>query len=149
MRKVAVGGTFDRIHRGHRTLLERAIQAGDHLVVGLTCDEMLSKPARPYHLRKASLEEFLEGTSHQIVPLRDPLGPAATMEDLHVLVVSEQTLPNAVKINEKREQAGLSPLEVIAVPMVLADDGRPISSTRIRKREIDPEGRVLDRGEEV
>jgi pantetheine-phosphate adenylyltransferase len=38
----------------------------------------------------------------------------------------------------------LRPLEIHTAPFVVAEDGRRISSTRIRRGEIDVHGRVLD-----
>lgn len=37
----------------------------------------------------------------------------------------------------------MKPLDIITIGMVLAADGKPISSTRIRKGEIDVKGVVL------
>jgi pantetheine-phosphate adenylyltransferase len=143
MVKVAVGGTFDRLHKGHRKLFEQALKIGDYLVVGLTSDEMIDKPAGTFEDRKGVLERFLGDFPHEILRIEDPLGPAVSMKDLRYIVVSEETMEGAVEINEKRERKGLAPLVVSVVPMVLAEDGKPISSSRIRAGEIDGEGKVL------
>jgi pantetheine-phosphate adenylyltransferase len=37
----------------------------------------------------------------------------------------------------------LKPLEVVEIPFVLAEDGKPISSIRIRYGEIDVHGKLL------
>jgi pantetheine-phosphate adenylyltransferase len=61
-------------------------------------------------------------------------------------VVSDETRPGALEINETRKKNGLKTLEIISIPLVLADDQKPISSTRIKKGEIDKEGRILADG---
>jgi pantetheine-phosphate adenylyltransferase len=47
--------------------------------------------------------------------------------------------------NELRRAKGFSPLKLETIDYVLADDSQPISSTRIRKGEIDAEGKMLKR----
>ena len=42
-KKVAVGGTFDQLHRGHRALLGKAFEVGDKVVIGLTSDAFVER----------------------------------------------------------------------------------------------------------
>lgn len=39
MKKVITYGTFDLIHRGHISILKRAKELGDYLIVGISSDE--------------------------------------------------------------------------------------------------------------
>ena len=43
MRTIALGGTFEILHKGHRKLLSKAFQLGDKIIIGLTSDEFVSK----------------------------------------------------------------------------------------------------------
>ena len=77
-----------------------------------------------------------------IIPLNDPFGPTVTDKCIEALVVSEETATNATKINEQRKKVGLAPLEIFAINMVPSENCGPISTTRIRKGEMDREGHL-------
>lgn len=150
-RKVAVGGTFDQFHKGHAILLEKALEVGDTLVIGLTTDEMLNANPKDHLVakfdeRRGELLKFLADLGAlervKIVPLDDPYGPAICDGELDALIVSYETSGRGGEINELRRRKGLKPLKLVAIDAVLAEDGLPISSTRIRRGEIDREGHL-------
>ncbi len=132
---VAVAGTFDVLHDGHRALLERAFSFGDHVIIGLTSDGMASgsrKSSVPFHLRKKGLEQYLENRSdYEIFEIGDMYGPDDMMDSVSVLVVSEETAANGEKLNDRRISRGLPPMELSIVPLVMADDGGKISASMI------------------
>ncbi len=149
---VAMGGTFDSFHKGHKILVQKAFRVGDKVIIGLTSDEFVlsqnkSHPVDHYHIRKKELVDFLHELDvierAQIVTLNDPWGPTITDPNIEALVASDETKNTVNKINELRMKSGLTPLKLITVQMVLADDCERISSTRIREGEIDVEGHVL------
>jgi pantetheine-phosphate adenylyltransferase len=142
-KKVAVGGTFDHFHAGHKALLDKAFELGDNVLIGLTSDAYSKGESESYSARKRNLETYLKGKNYEIVKLEDAYGPAIADSEIDAIVVSSETKPRALEINDIRHKRGLSPLEIIVIPMVMAANGRRISSTRIRKGEIDNEGRVI------
>jgi pantetheine-phosphate adenylyltransferase len=103
---------------------------------------MLQKEAELFSKRKRALQNFLK-LNYEIVKLNDAYGPAISDSKIDAIVVSEETKARAAEINEIRKKRGLPALEIIVIPFVLAEDGKPISTTRIRAGEIDEEGRVL------
>jgi len=150
--KVAVGGTFDKLHRGHIALLSKAFEVGEKIVIGLSSDEFASKMGKPhktasYSERLKELEAFLEKNGlaerAEIVPLNDAYGLTVSNKDLDALVVSKETEPITDKINKIRVEAGLPPLKIISIRMVPAENSNPISTTRIRSGEIDRNGHLL------
>ena len=146
-----MGGTFDILHVGHKNLLARASLEGDEVLIGLTTDEKArvsreSEVLNSYEVRKENLESYLnsEGFLEKfiIVPLNNDWGPSVIDKDFDAIVVSEETKKTADKINSIRASEGKNQLSVIVVPLVLADDGQLISSSRIRKQEIDSKGKL-------
>ena len=79
----------------------------------------------------------------EIVPLYDFSGPTTREENIEAVVVSNETVNNAYKINTIRKSKGFSPLDIIVIEMELTGDGEPISTTRILKKEIDEQGNKL------
>jgi len=150
----AIGGTFDRLHKGHKALLRRAFELGRNVLIGLTTQQMIRhKPdwrsIASYEEREAELRRWLDsegyGGRYVIKPLYDPYGPAITDEKLQLIVVSEETYPRAKEINEIRRRRGLPLLHIAVITMVKAEDQISISSTRIRAGIIDREGHLIYR----
>ncbi|MDK2372599.1 MAG: pantetheine-phosphate adenylyltransferase [Candidatus Korarchaeota archaeon] len=149
-RKAIVGGAFDRLHKGHRALLDTAVKLADSLMVGLADGPLLAGKAfreriLPFDERRALLSSYLTGKniSFQIVKIVEPIGPAGTDEEADLIVVSPETYERALMINEERRRNGLRELFIVVVPTVLAEDGAPLKSHRIRAGEIDLEGRLI------
>lgn len=149
MVRIAVGGTFDPLHEGHKALLTKAseLSRGGELLVGLTSNEMVRNKSHDvvdYQQRFEDVLGFIRSQEIEpvIVRLDDPYGPTIK-EDFDYIVVSPETHPVALKINTIRREKGLKALKIVLVDYVLADDGLPISSTRIKRGEIDASGRVL------
>jgi len=147
MKYVAVGGTFDQFHKGHEKLLNEAFKTCDNVLIGVTSDEFGGKKSSIdlYAKRISRLEEFLQkfNSRYVIKKLEDPHGPTIYDSNIDAIVVSRETKPTADKINEIRHEKGMDPLKIFVIDWVLADDGKPISSSRIRKGEIDRNGKVV------
>jgi len=151
---VATGGTFDEIHTGHIALVSKAFQAGKKVIIGVSSDEFAKKRGkrlnhkfeeRVENLKKMIKKEF-RNANYEIAKLDGDFGPAVTTDEVGALVASSETRIKGRLLNRMRAKKGLKPVEVIAVEMVRAEDGSPMSSTRIRVGEIDGGGRLLKRG---
>lgn len=147
---VIAGGTFDRLHKGHEFFLDKAFSSGKRVLIGLTTERMLKKTVRPeaiwsYEKRKKVLEKFIRkyGKDFEIHPIDDIFGFSTDVKDSYAIVATEETRPTCETINNMRREKGLEELEIVMVPFVYSEDCRIISSSRIRKREIDRNGRVL------
>lgn len=142
---VAVGGTFDRLHAGHRLLLTAASWlCGNHLRVGITSDTVL-KEKKHSNLIASAEERALNAVdfAKSVNPslsmvttslLTDSAGPAAIDPTINALVVSAETAPGAGAINDARLRAGLPPLALVVVD-VLRTQHSKLSSTALRELE--------------
>ncbi len=145
-KKVAVGGTFDKFHEGHKKLLKTAFEIGEEVEIGITSNTFASLKGNidSCKERMSNLHYFFKDKSNfHITVLNDPFGTTINDHDFDAIVVSEETEPTAVKINDIRLKKNMSPLDIIVISFVLAEDGNPISSTRIRRGEINKRGDIL------
>ncbi len=148
---VALGGTFDLIHKGHMALLEKSFSISSKSIIGLTSDKLASKKGKKlinnYHTRLSTLssviKKFFPEATFEISKLENDFGPAVLEGKVQALVVSEETSHQGNILNKLRSEKNLPKVDIIVVPMILAKDGGRISTTRIRKSEIDGEGNLV------
>jgi len=153
---VAVGGTFDGMHYGHRKLLTLAISSVvpnmGKLLIGITTDEMLRQKTfaeliPPLDERIRGVREFVDALAPgmknrvKIIPIRDTYGPpgaaldsdvyAGIENDFDALVLSHETLPTGKRLNEHRVQnLGLGALKLLCTRRT---EVHGMSSTVLRK----------------
>jgi pantetheine-phosphate adenylyltransferase len=153
---VATGGTFDVLHLGHLALLSKAFEISKKVIIGVTSDEFAAeqkgKKAIRYGFSKrvSSVRGLIESkytnANYEISKLDTNYGPAVVYGSVEAIVTSSETAVKGEEINQIRIKHGLEPVAIIIVELVKAEDGRPISSTRIRAGEIDTVGKVLKKG---
>ena len=114
---VATGGTFDRFHAGHETLLRRAFEVGERVIIGITSEVWLTKEHKvlaeviqSYEQRVIEVREFLKKAGFAgreiIAELNDVYGPTVLDARVEAIVVTRETRKGAVKINEGVSKCG-------------------------------------------
>lgn len=127
---VVLGGTFDRLHPGHKVLLSLAAALTSHrCVVGVTHPDLLlhksgSEFVQDVAVRCAAVESFLlavrPGICIETHVISDPEGPASVDGELEAIVVSDETIRGADAINASRAAAlpPLSKLDVFSISLL-------------------------------
>lgn len=147
-KKIAVGGTFDKFHKGHEKLISTAFELGEEVLIGITSDKFVNSKVHEiesFDQRVSRIKSFVEkfDNDYEIKEIFDANGSADVDSVLDAIVVSEETESSAGRINLLRNNNGLNLLDIIVIEWIMADDGNPISSTRIRKGEINKRGKLL------
>ena len=150
-RSIAVGGTFEMLHKGHHFLLSKCFEYADEVVIGLTSDLFAQKLGKnlkyDFNYRKIQLEKFLSEEfpkrKYSIWELQDYFGPAILLESIEAIIVTSDNSDRVKLANDMRVSKDISPLKILSIDLIQAQDGVPISSTRILHGEIDNEGNVI------
>ena len=111
---VALGGTFDNIHNGHRLLLTHsALFANSRVVVGISSGPLLSSKVLPELIKpadkrisdvRALLTDMKPWIKYDVVPITDVYGPTAWDDKLDCLVLSPDTARGGEMVNQERER---------------------------------------------
>lgn len=154
--KVWLGITSDdyiRKVKSHHSCLHLSTQAGRQTEVKSTNKKLkrlftLDTLNNIHNLeeRKTSVSVFLKQNGWldkcEIVEIHNQYGTTLEDSSLEAIIVSPETKSVAVKINSLRQQKRFPELKIIEIPWVLAQDGLPINSVRIRAGQIDRMGQL-------
>ncbi|KAB7494892.1 Bifunctional coenzyme A synthase, partial [Armadillidium nasatum] len=118
---VVAGGTFDRIHPGHKILLSEAVlRCNKRLTIGVAKGALLKRKVLkelilPSSERIELLREFLTvvdpSLTYNLVEIIEPLGPTSYDPDMEMIVVSEETKKGVTLINDYRRDHCLNELK--------------------------------------
>jgi len=141
-----VGGTFDRLHAGHRLLLNAASKDADAIEIHITSDaiaEAKSPFVQSFEDRMDELHNWAGKATDckvSVHQLNDAYGPARHHSTADAIVATPETIGMCVSINEDRVKNGLNPLHIIEVMHLDGVEGGIISSSAIRNGHMDQEG---------
>jgi len=151
---LVVGGTFDRLHAGHRQLLLHAFKLGRQVTIGITADDfptakIANGQTSILSERKKTLKRFLE-KNHllkrtKLLVIKDIFGTTKTDKTINAILVTRETIRNALKINRWRADHGLYRLTVELMPLIKSADHKIVRSSRIRLGQIDRSGNIYGR----
>ena len=149
---VAVGGTFDYMHAGHKMLLSACLlSARNRLVIGITGAPLLVKKSnkeyiQAFEMRRKNVETYCKMQRPdlylELAELNEPAGPTAIDPNFDLLVVSEETASGIAAINAIREKKGLREMKGLTIQLAASSEAMKhlstdakISSTTLRLRQ--------------
>ncbi|KAG2158463.1 uncharacterized protein EDB93DRAFT_671313 [Suillus bovinus] len=128
---VALGGTFDHLHAGHKILLSMAAWiASSKVIIGITDDELLKNKSNKHVLQsmtvriertRSFLQFFRPDLEYEFVAIRDVYGPTGWDPNIQALVVSVETLAGAESIDKKRSAESLPPLRTFVIDVISSE----------------------------
>ncbi|KAK1121215.1 hypothetical protein K0M31_010522 [Melipona bicolor] len=140
-KNVVLGGTFDKIHNGHKIFLSEAVlRCTEKLTIGVTDTNMLSAKLlweliEPCSTRISNLSNFLEDIdstiTYNIVAINDMYGPTKCDSTFDMIVVSEETKRGGDKVNEMREKNNLSKLDIHVVKLINEENHKSYEENKI------------------
>lgn len=145
---VAIGGTFDLLHEGHKKFIKYALNLGERVTIGVSSNALVEKLKGETNMgfdeRFASVYEFVNInkslTRVAIVLLDDLFGPTLSDKTIDCMLVTKDSLSGAEKINIARIKLGLKSLNVEMFMLAKGSDSKVISSERIRMGIINEQG---------
>ena len=137
-KKIALGGTFNRLHSGHRYFLSLVKYYGKQAIIGLCSDQMIKTRKKnfrkilPFKERKKALENYFKrtGLKSKIVEINDIYGPAIKDKEIEAILLTEETFSNGIKINKIRKKNKLKELHYIILPYLLDKTGKKMGSKK-------------------
>lgn len=142
---VAVGGTFDHIHDGHKILLSVALFLSSRkLIIGITDDELLKNKKYKEYLQ--SFEQRLSITDkfikkicdkqvYEIYKIVDICGPTGYLKDIDCLVLSKESASGGEYVNNFRKSINYPELDIFEIGLIGGEN--KLSSTDLRKAEME------------
>lgn len=142
-----LGGTFDRLHGGHKLLLSTAFKLAKKVLIGLTTDELAKRGKKIPHLiwsyekRVNDVKNFVHSIGInddriEIKPLSRATQYADEIPDLEIIVLSPETYGRLLDINDLRREKNLTELIAIAIPYYRDENGKIVSSQTFRELEM-------------
>jgi phosphopantetheine adenylyltransferase len=130
--RVALGGTFDHLHPGHKILLTTALWISQNTSIGVVVfsGPITKRGARWMETIDVRMEGVRDFTGRMrsagnvdVFELEDAFGPTTTDADIQAVVASLETLKGCEKINVIRGEKGLEPLDIVIIDVLGRESG--------------------------
>ncbi|KAJ3415029.1 hypothetical protein HDV05_005674 [Chytridiales sp. JEL 0842] len=132
---VALGGTFDHLHSGHKILLTTAAWLTTRRLVCGVMDysaeaarlarKSASEFMEPLEARLSNVKAFLNlmrpSVMYDVVPIKDDFGPTRDDADIFALVGSAETERGCFAVNELRATNELNKLDLFIIDVIAPD----------------------------